>query len=78
MHIEQVVRGRRLTHGTGRRIRMLAGLSMRELAEELGVNAPTLDRWERGKSNPRPIQAVRWLEAIERLRRALDDELVVG
>jgi transcriptional regulator with XRE-family HTH domain len=59
-------------------VRIQAGLSVRELAEALGVNASTLYRWEKGISRPRPAQAGRWLEVVEGLRRALDDELVAG
>lgn len=76
MGVDRVVRGRRLAHGQGRRIREEAGLSVRELAGELGVNPSTLDRWERGLTRPRPAQAARWLEAVEILRRALDGHVV--
>ncbi len=53
--------------GTGRKIRLGAGLSMAEVAAAIGVAEPTVWRWEGGKSRPRGAAAIRWAELLEML-----------
>jgi len=66
-----IARARRLAAGSGRRIREAAGLSVRELASGIGVDASTLWRWETGRSRPRGDAAIRW----QRTLQALNDEV---
>lgn len=53
-----------------RRIRDLQGLSQEELARRLGVSFPTVNSWERGKSQPYP----RHQHAIEQLYQEVNAE----
>jgi transcriptional regulator with XRE-family HTH domain len=71
--VRRLAQGRRLAHGHGRRVRLAAGVSLRELASAVGVDATTLFRWEKGETAPRTAAALRWAEAIAELRRGLDD-----
>lgn len=50
-----------LTRAAARRA---AGLTLRQAAELLGTDAPTLSRWERGRQ-PRPPRDALYLSAIE-------------
>lgn len=63
----------RATSGTTRlvisEVRSRAGLSQEGLARLLGVSFVSVNRWERGASQPSPAQA----ERILKLRRSLDD-----
>ena len=69
----KVSRARRLCmDGQGRRLRVAAQVSVRELAQAVGVNPATVCRWETGESAPRPDAAVRWVDALQQL--AADDE----
>ena len=71
--IASLVRGRTLGRsGRGRALRERAGISLRELAEIVEVDAATLCRWERGDVRPRRSGAARWVEACEEIERALD------
>jgi transcriptional regulator with XRE-family HTH domain len=49
-----------------RTIRLNAGASLREVAEELGVTPLTVARWERGEAEPRRGSAIAY-------RKVLDD-----
>ena len=49
--------------GRGRAIRERARLSVREMADFIGVDAATLSRWERGRTKPHCAAAIRWAEA---------------
>jgi transcriptional regulator with XRE-family HTH domain len=75
--LEQTVLGRRLGHGSGRRLREQAGISCRELADAIGVDVAQLSRWERGLAQPRPARAARWIAALETLRRGMDQPIPV-
>lgn len=70
-----LVQARRLTRGGGRRIRVAADLTLRELAAEVGVDAATLYRWERGEGKPRGEAAVRWVRALESISSLLDQDV---
>lgn len=58
-------------NGTARAIREAAGISMREMAEEVGVGVSTLWRWEHageeGGRVPHGPPAVRYLDALDAL-----------
>lgn len=62
-------------NGTGRTTRIRADLSVRELAQIVGVDVATLSRWERGEARPRPRAAARWVEACDTIERLLDSTL---
>lgn len=54
--------------GTGKAIRIQAGLSMAEVAKAVGVAEPTVWRWERGDHKPRGAAAIRWAELLHDLK----------
>src|SRR5262249_2340366 len=62
---------RRARSGEGRRLRQAAGLSLRELAAQVGVDAATLDRWERGQARPRRAAALRYQRVLSALANAV-------
>jgi hypothetical protein len=71
--ITLLIRGRTLGRtGRGRAIREQAGLSLRELARIVQVDAATLSRWERGDVRPRQAGAARWLTACDAIERELE------
>lgn len=71
--ISLLVRGRNLGRsGRGRAIREQGGLSLRELAQIVQVDAATLSRWERGDVRPRQAGAARWLTACDAIERELE------
>jgi len=55
--------------GRARELRLDAGLSLEELAAEIGVTAGALSRWERGERRCTGEPAVRWATALTRLQR---------
>ena len=59
--------------GEARQIREAAFVTLRELADDLQVNASTLSRWERGETSPRVSAALRWALALDVLRLILGD-----
>lgn len=50
--------------GRARRMRQEQRLSLRELAQVVGVTPGTLSRWENGRSQPRIDSAKRWAAAL--------------
>lgn len=50
-------------------IRQAHALSLPELAAQVGVDASTLWRWEKGRSTPKGARAVRYGLALRMLRR---------
>jgi transcriptional regulator with XRE-family HTH domain len=62
--------------GRGRDLRERAGLSVRELAALLGVDAATLCRWERGQTRPRGPGASRWVAACQLIENELASQEV--
>ena len=52
-----------------RHIRESAGVSQRQLAAELGVNASQVNRWEHGGRTPRGRNALAYARALERMTR---------
>lgn len=68
-----IVRARRLLEsGDGRDLRLRAGLSLDQVAAEVGVSGPAVYAWESGSYAPRGEHAVRYARLIERLARELD------
>lgn len=55
--------------GTARRIREAAGLKLWEVASVIGVDGPTLSRWERGQRRPWGPAAIAWVELLDRLEQ---------
>ena len=64
----------RLAGSRGRVIREASGLSLRDMAAEIGVNPATLARWERGKFLPRRSAAIRWARLLDDLARVISDQ----
>ena len=56
-----------LADGTARRIREGAGLSLRDVAKDLGVAASAVSRWENEKRSPRGESALAYVALLERL-----------
>lgn len=55
-------------NGEARRLRLAAGLSLREVAREVGVAVPTVLRWETGERQPRGNAALRYARLLEALK----------
>jgi transcriptional regulator with XRE-family HTH domain len=64
------IAARRAEDGSGRRIREAARLSLRLIAESVGVQEATVSRWEKGQRQPRGEAAIRWARLLDRLDRA--------
>ncbi len=63
---------RRLTtNGTARRLRQDAGLSLADVAKDVGVGAPTILRWETGQRVPRGDRALRYADVLADLASTL-------
>jgi len=70
MHCIEIARGRRLAaSGEGRSLREAAGLSLSDLAPDIGVDSGTLSRIERGLSTPRAGTAERYAAVLDRIAR---------
>lgn len=64
----KLAQARRLaTSGEGKTAREAAGLSLREVADVIGVSVSGLFRWENGDRRPRGEPAVAWAEFLEQL-----------
>lgn len=71
---ERAIRGRmKARDGSGRTLRIAAGLSLADLAEELDVDKATLSRWERGLESPRRNAAIRYERLIDQLERIVGE-----
>lgn len=65
-----LARARRLAAtGAGRELRTGAHLSLREVAESVGVAPNTLWKWEQGQRSPRGSGAVAWAALLTELQR---------
>jgi DNA-binding transcriptional regulator YiaG len=72
--VSKLIRARWLARsGEGRRIRERAGLSLREVADAVGVDPTTLARWEHDRSVPRSRAAQRWADVIAEAAAACPD-----
>lgn len=56
-----------VSSGEARAIRCAAGVSQGEVAAAVGVEPPTISRWERGLRQPRGGAAIRYLRILDRL-----------
>jgi transcriptional regulator with XRE-family HTH domain len=54
-----------------REIRLRAGLSQQELADELGIARGSLNRYERGRRRPRGVVAERYGRLLRTLRESV-------
>lgn len=67
------VQARRLPPPTARRrLRVSAGLTLRDIGAALDVAPLTVQRWETGRSRPRRDHALRYRELLERLEGITD------
>jgi transcriptional regulator with XRE-family HTH domain len=65
----RVVAARRmLADGSARQRRVAAGLSLRDVAEALGVDTATVWRWETHRRAPRREAALLYADLLEELR----------
>ncbi len=72
--VERVRATRRPEPSRRRQIRLAVGVTLREIAEEIGVGTLTVSQWERGISRPRFEHAIAYRKLLERLE-ALAAEL---
>lgn len=56
--------------GDGRRVRLANDLSLRDVAQPVGVGITTLWRWENDRNSPRGDAAVRWADLLDQLQAA--------
>ncbi len=55
--------------GEGRRCRIAAGLSLREVASAIGASPTTVWRWEMAERSPRGSSAVAWASLVRALKK---------
>ncbi len=55
------------TTGESARLRRAVGLTIGDVAAEVGVHPVTLRRWETGASTPNASAALRWFEVLHSL-----------
>ncbi|WP_431900220.1 helix-turn-helix domain-containing protein [Nonomuraea sp. bgisy101] len=53
-----------------RRIRRDSRATLRDFADELGVSAMTVLRWEQGKAEPRMDHAIAYRQLLDQMREA--------
>jgi DNA-binding transcriptional regulator YiaG len=58
-----------LSSGLGRVMRRTANVTCDAMAGELGVSRRTVERWETAESQPHPLVALAYFDALERLSR---------
>lgn len=56
------------------RIRMVAGVTLRDFARTLGVSQMTMSRWERGAAEPRLEQRVAYALLLREVAAATTEE----
>lgn len=64
------IAARRAEDGSGKAIRQDARLSLRLIAQSIGVAEATVSRWENGGRRPRGQAAIRWARLLAKLERA--------
>lgn len=57
-----------------REYRQRTNLSQAELAEELGVRQATISDWEKGKSSPSPLAAIRLAQSLRKLQLSVEGD----
>ncbi|MFW3172569.1 helix-turn-helix domain-containing protein [Geodermatophilus sp. CPCC 206100] len=71
--VERLIQARALlASGEARRIRLAAGLSVGQVAADIGVSASAIQRWERGERVPRTRAAGDYAELLVRLRNTME------
>ncbi|WP_448617247.1 helix-turn-helix domain-containing protein [Geodermatophilus sp. URMC 65] len=71
--VERLVGARALpASGEARRIRLAAGISLQQIAAEIGVSVSAIYRWERGDRMPRSHAAAEYGALLLRLRDILE------
>ena len=68
--VESLKAGQLPSPSLRRAIRLSAGVSLREVGEELGVTAMTILRWERGDADPRRDRAIAYRLLLDALQDA--------
>jgi transcriptional regulator with XRE-family HTH domain len=67
----QLARVRRLARsGEAQALRLSAGLSLREMADAIGISHSNLWLWERGQRSPRNVAALAWAALLDDLAAA--------
>jgi DNA-binding transcriptional regulator YiaG len=75
--VVRLVQARRLAStGEARAIRLAAELSLREVADTVGVSVTCLWRWENARRAPQGQPAVFYAELLEQLRAELTEHRV--
>jgi DNA-binding transcriptional regulator YiaG len=70
--LREIVEARDMARsGAGRRIRIAAGVSHREVARVIGASASSVYRWETGDRVPRSPAGLRWAAEMKRLEHAV-------
>jgi DNA-binding transcriptional regulator YiaG len=57
--------------GRGAHLRRAAGITQRQLADEIDVDVMTVSRWERRQRLPRPAEAARYARVLKVLTERL-------
>jgi len=67
----EVAKVRKLVRsGEAREIRLENGLSLREVADDIGVNPTSVYHWEQGVCLPRGPHALKYARLLDALRKA--------
>ena len=64
---------RAVRSGEARELRVTSGLSLREVAEDIGTHLATIHRWEQGICLPRGPHAVRYARLLDELTKVIRD-----
>ena len=68
----KIMRARDLAaSGRAHDVRVAAGVSLAEVAEDVGVTTGCVHGWERGRYLPRGERAVRYADVLAQLERAM-------
>lgn len=71
-----LTRARRLARsGEAQALRLAAGLSLREVADAVGISHSNLWRWEAGQRAPRGAAAIAWAQLLDQLAAAQSAEV---
>ncbi len=68
--LDQTVEVREMIQtGEARRLRQAARISLSNLAQEIGVATATVSHWEHERRLPSGLSAVRYLQALNKIRK---------
>lgn len=67
--VDQLTSSRLPSPARRRAIRLSAGASLRDLAQELAVTASTIQRWELGTAQPRRVHAAAYRKLLSALQQ---------